>query len=366
MTGAPPYHVPEGALGIDRAAKILQPAAGSFAQGRSRIFDALRRGQIQIYASRPSPRHPLARFSCAWPSNDWFAPDTEPVFWGRTRETDDSVAAWDDYLSNGGMLVDRAQIERLDGPRTYQRVTPDLVAEVSLRRTNWTLPEVLAWVATRDHEQVAQIACDGAWRPEREVEPSPGVKVFEEHRRCASIGWLIRSVSLWHCKCGAKTDVAREAWESCSCTVAAFNDVFDHVQREKLSAFDQTTSKPLEAALLPGFALDPSAFKLQAPQQSGPVSFRRVDVERLWPKRRNNGGRKPTYDWPSFIAHTKELLMDEGGFHEGWMQANCERDMMDWCSRNWTRIPSESVVRDKVKAAVREFKQEKAGNRLSA
>ena len=58
--------------------------------------------------------------------------------------------------------------------------------------------------------------------------------------------------------------------------------------------------------------------------------------------------------------------MDEGGFHEGWMQANCERDMMDWCSRNWTRIPSESVVRDKVKAAVREFKQEKAGNRLSA
>lgn len=283
MTGAPPYHVPEEALAIDRAAKILQPAAGGFAPGRSRIFDALRRGQIKIYASRPSPRHPLARFSCAWPSNDWFAPDTEPVFWGRTRDTGDSIAAWDDYLANGGMLVDRAQIEPLDGPKTYQRVTPNLVAEVSLRRTNWTLPEVLAWVATRDHEQVAQIACDGAWRPSTGVEPPPGVQVFEEHRQCASIGWLVRSVSLRHCQCGARQDDEREAWETCSCTVAAFNSVFDHVQRGKLYAFDQSTSSPLEAALLPGFALDPSLFKLRAPYHPATVSFRRVDVERIWP-----------------------------------------------------------------------------------
>jgi hypothetical protein len=181
------------------------------------------------------------------------------------------------------MLVDRAQIEPLDGPKTYQRVTPDLVAEVSLRRTNWTLPEVLAWVATRDHEQVAQIACDGAWRPSTGVEPPPGVQVFEEHRQCASIGWLVRSVSLRHCQCGARQDDEREAWETCSCTVAAFNSVFDHVQRGKLYAFDQSTSSPLDAALLPGFALDPSLFKLRAPYHPASVSFRRVDVERIWP-----------------------------------------------------------------------------------
>ncbi len=262
MSAAPPYHVPDGALSIDRAAKILQPAAGGLAHGRGRIFDALRRGQIRIYASRPSPKHPLPLFSSAWPSIDWFAPNIEPTFWGRTREAEESVAAWDDYLANGGMLVDRAEIETLDGPRTYQRVTPDLVAEISLRRTNWTLPEVLAWIATRDHEQVAQIGCDDAWRPAGEGEGAAGVRVFAELRERASIGWLVQYVSLRRCKCGAKTHDMSEAWQKCTCTVSAFNEVLDHVQRKKISAFDHKTCAPLEVAMLPGFVLNPSEFTL--------------------------------------------------------------------------------------------------------
>jgi len=107
--------------------------------------------------------------------------------------------------------------------------------------------------------------------------------VFEEHRECASIGWLVRCVSLRHCQCGARQNDEREAWETCSCTVAAFNSVFDHVQREQLYAFDQSKSSPVETVLLPGFALDPFQFKLRAPRHPGSISFRRVDVERMWP-----------------------------------------------------------------------------------
>lgn len=298
MTGAPPYHVPEGALAIDRAAKILEPAAGGFAHGRTRIFDALRRGQIKIYASRPSPSHPIARFSCAWPSSDWFSPDTEPTFWGRTRNTGDLVAAWDDYLCKGGMLVDRGEIESLDQPGTYQRVTPDLVTEVSLRRTNWNLPEALAWVATRDHDQVAQIGCDGTWQSTGEEEAVPLVMVYKQQRERASVGWLVRSVSLKHCKCGAQQDAKREAWEKCCCTVAALNDLLDHIQRRKLLAFDRAICAPLDTAQLPGFVLDPFKLTLQAPHHPGTVSFRRVDVERLWPtpKRREQLPRLPQAD----------------------------------------------------------------------
>lgn len=361
-----PYRIPAGALSINRAAKILQPAAGGFDDGKGRIWNALREIKLTVFSSRPSPQHPVSDWSESEAKADWFTPTNERELCRGAQETQESVHAWGEFLNDGGVLVDRAEVEALDGPGEWLSVSPAYVEEIRLRTTNWNLPQALAWVATRDYRHVAQIISGGAWRPPADDERAYLTRIFQDGREQASIGWLIRSVSLAHCKCGSHVDLEREAWETCSCTVSSFNDLFDGIQRGRLAAFDETTRAPVDAAQLPGFSLDAYQFTLRAPRHPGAVTFRRVDLERLWPKRSGHAGRKPQYDWPAFIAAAKELIFDEGGFHEGWRPADCERAMTDWCERNWSKVPSESIIRENVTKAKAEFDKDKAGNRLMA
>jgi hypothetical protein len=206
-------------------------------------------------------------------------------------------ADWHEFLFDGGLVVSRKDVEALDGARSWEKATPDLIARYKGQIANWNLPEALAWVATRDYEQVTQIGRDGAWRRIEEEETFNGQRVFEEIKQRAAIGWLIRFVSLHHCACGAHSDDVREAWENCSCTISAFERLWDAVNNGKLAAYDKLSMAPVEAGEIPGFELDCRRFTLTAPRHPGAVVFRRVDLERLWPplprRTDNQGSNRP-------------------------------------------------------------------------
>ena len=357
-------------LSINRAAKILEPGFGSFEIAKERIWDALRETQLTISSARPSPIHPIPEYSETYAKADWFTTGRERGFVRGMQSSTECVQEWGSFLNDGGLLVERRDVEALDEPRSWQKVTPELVSKCSQHCTNWILPEALAWIATRDFKQVAQIGCDAPWAVIEGEESFNGQRVFKEAKQRASIGWLIRSVALHHCDCGAQNDAQREAWENCSCTTRAFNRLWDAVSEGKLAAYDEVTRSAIVASEIPGFALDCERFTLTAPRHPGAVCFRRVALERIWPASRplvrNRGGRQAQYDWPAFTAEAKRRLWEEGGFHEGWIQSDCEREMHAWCDANWTRSPSESILRERLKAAQIEFEREKAGNHLSA
>lgn len=367
MSNHAPYSFPATAISINRAARILQPAAGGFDDAKERIWNAMREQRLSVYCSRPSPPHPVETWSQAKARADWFTPTNERELCRGTQRTTESVEAWGQFLYDGGLLVDREEIEALDGPGAWLRATAaSLVEEVRLRRTNWNLPQALGWVATREHEQVAQIACAGAWLPPADDERAYLNRIYQTGREQSSIGWLIRRVSLDHCKSGAQSDEHHEAWQSCSCTIGAFNELFDAIQKGKIAAYDESIRAPIDVAQLPDFSLDPYGFTLAAPRHPGAVTFRRVDLERLWPQRRRQAGRKPKYEWPAFISAAKDLILDEGGFHEGWRLADCERAMTNWCEFNWSKVPGESSIREHVVKAKAEYDLDKAENRLRA
>jgi hypothetical protein len=71
--------------------------------------------------------------------------------------------------------------------------------------------------------------------------------------------------------------------------------------------------------------------------------------------------RHKKYDWPSFEAEAKRLILDEGGFQPGWTQANCESAMTEWCDTNWPETPTESSIRTHIKLAEKSYLAEYRG-----
>lgn len=69
--------------------------------------------------------------------------------------------------------------------------------------------------------------------------------------------------------------------------------------------------------------------------------------------------RRPQYDWPAFEKVAVSRLHYEGAFSGEWRQARLEEQMLLWCRENWDEEPSLRIVRDHVKAAVRQFMREK-------
>jgi hypothetical protein len=60
-------------------------------------------------------------------------------------------------------------------------------------------------------------------------------------------------------------------------------------------------------------------------------------------------GRRPTHDWASFHAEiARRVGNDPDGFPV--VQADLERDMADWCLKEWGEgnCPSESTIREQV------------------
>lgn len=76
-------------------------------------------------------------------------------------------------------------------------------------------------------------------------------------------------------------------------------------------------------------------------------------------KRVEHPFRRSRYDWPPFENQAVERLLDEGGISSNWVQADLEREMLEWSAAKWGREPSLRMVRDHVKAAITRFHVEK-------
>ncbi|CCA94358.1 hypothetical protein [Novosphingobium sp. PP1Y] len=348
MSEEHPYHGNDPTVGmtvqvwltIARAAKILEPGSGGFDVAQERVTHALRDNQVRVKATRRSPPHELPEWDQVTDDVTWFDRDRDrerAIVQGMT----DRRQEWHEFLFNGGLVVRREDVEALDGPRSWEKVTPALVAKSKGLITNWNLPEALAWVATGEYEQVAQIGCDGAWRRIDGEEAWNGQRVFEEFKQRASIGWLIRFVSLHHCACGAHSNVEQEAWENCKCTISAFEKLWDAVNDGNLAAYDKLSEAPIETGEVPGFELDCKRFTLSAPRHPGAVVFRRVDLERLWPSlptqvsnRRADRPRLPEADLRRWWTEQDEV--EAVPIEELWKQAQ-------------NAFPSHQISRDRVR-----------------
>lgn len=75
--------------------------------------------------------------------------------------------------------------------------------------------------------------------------------------------------------------------------------------------------------------------------------------------RKDSPRRHTRYDWAAFEKEAVSRLHDEGAFFGEWRQARLEELMLLWCQKNWSKEPSLRIVRDHVKAAVRQFMQER-------
>ena len=77
-------------------------------------------------------------------------------------------------------------------------------------------------------------------------------------------------------------------------------------------------------------------------------------------------GREPDYDWKAFEEEAIRVLEDEGlptrTNEKGWRyQADLERHMSKWCQKNWSEVPSESMIRNHVGKAIEEYKKGREG-----
>lgn len=348
-------------LSINRAAKILEPGSGSFEIAKERIWDALRESQLAMCSARPSPVHPIPEYSEELAKAGWFTTcrEREAEFVRGTQSSTECVQEWGAFLYDGGIKVKRQDVEALDGPGSWQKVTPELVSKCSRQRTSWNLPEALAWVATRDFEQVAQIGCDDPWTRIEGEEAFSVKRVFAEATQRASIGWLIRSVSLHHCDCGAQNDAQLEAWENCSCTTLAFNGLWDAVNEERLAAYDEVTRSAIVAGEIPGFALDCQSFTLSAPRHPGAVLFRRVDLESLWPSR--IPARPLSLGEPGRPAKGRELYVAEHGRRlasgETYPTVKAEAEFLaNWMKREHGSVqqPTAKTIENRIRTAHRQ------------
>lgn len=344
-------------LSIARAAKILEPGSGGFDLAQERVTNALRDKLVRVKSTRRSPPHEMPEWNEVAGTVNWFDRDRDrerAIIQGMADERTD----WHEFLFDGGLVVSRQDIEALDGPRSWEKVTPELIAASKGLTTNWNLPEALAWVATRDYEQVTQIGCDAAWRRIDGEETYNGQRVFEEFKQRASIGWLIRFVSLHHCACGARTNDDREAWEICSCTISAFDQLWDAVNCGNLAAYDKLSKAPIAVGEVPGFELDRKRFTLAAPRHPGAVVFRRVDIERLWPSKalrlylRLGEPGRPSLGRELYQAEHKRRLESneaeqsvkvEAAYLAEWMRAN----------HGTLQQPTQGTIENRIRAAHR-------------
>lgn len=67
--------------------------------------------------------------------------------------------------------------------------------------------------------------------------------------------------------------------------------------------------------------------------------------------------RATKYHWPDFTHEALRLMRLRGPFSTDWTQSECERLMSNWCGHlwGWDRVPADSTIREKVKAAESEF-----------
>ncbi|MEW6257787.1 MAG: hypothetical protein AB1592_17680 [Pseudomonadota bacterium] len=73
-------------------------------------------------------------------------------------------------------------------------------------------------------------------------------------------------------------------------------------------------------------------------------------------------GAKPKYDWQAFHLEALRKLEEEGGINasvdpgpSGFSQAKLERHMADWFQETSVSVPSESVIRSRIKAPMEEY-----------
>ena len=261
-------------LSIGRAAKILQPAAGSYDQGLDRIWRALERGDLCPTATRKSPRHRNPQFDQR--------SEVDPS-WFERRSADGSFVCWDgppsEYAAEWteffrlGLVLPRSDVEALDDRSAFECVTDANMLDLE-RRSHWNVAEALAWVATQDIRAVARMGCEGAWMISKSENQYPALKLHREATERRAVGWLIGRVSVT-CQCGAQADADTEIWERCTCTAAAYNRLLCALRKKASVA----TDKYENLAILDFPILDCRQFSLSGPASPGTIKIERAELE---------------------------------------------------------------------------------------
>jgi hypothetical protein len=162
-------------------------------------------------------------------------------------ETEVQAEAWGAWVRKGGIVVNRADVERISRNVLVRETTID---RISAESADWDVALILAWIATRSDHDVSAVASFFAWDPMGSNSSDDTVAFVLAHADSRAIGWLAKRVSD-DCKCEALGSDDRERWECCKCLYRALA----HLQRElasgRLPVFDRQTRHRLPLDKVP-------------------------------------------------------------------------------------------------------------------
>lgn len=326
---------------LSRAARIVAPIAdehqqSNFEGGIYLILQMLAEAPISTFAASPPPDlSELSRFTSAPFSQGWFA-ELANVQWNSSVNLVTGVArypaeAFLDWAKTSLMVSHRDVVKSLRHP-----FSPGLepASHFNTAGVWWSFPQVLAWVATRNADEVARIGSADHFGPPAPAEGLPdGMTVGASDRspkvgaptrdgqlprdtmlqsysgRRKLVGWLAMVTAIEHCKCSAKPSAEKEKWESCSC----LGNAYDEVRR----------FGPVAAQPIPRYQPQPEygSFILEWCDEVSRSGAYRADVLERWPDSdsvakvavhsgKSRPGPKPDPDWPAAIDHVVKHCLD--------------------------------------------------------
>ena len=261
---------------ITRAGRIIAPICddflykgGAFEAGWRYILGNRCNPAVQRQIVTQPPTHPFLDGHVA-ASPAWFS----AIFGDHTGfydqdGYDDFIAELWKWIKDDGLLVSRHDVE---GARKHPSGGYHAPLEnVDAVGASWNFAQTLAWIATRDPLEVAQMQCADHWNAPLASNDIVRATMQNDRGRRGLIGWLMIATAESHCKCGSRRTDAKERWETCQCVGSAYVEL-----RRFLNGTDYSIP---EYRPSPAYA----SFTLTWPDGAHNLKFLREDVLAKWP-----------------------------------------------------------------------------------
>ena len=263
---------------ITRAARIIAPIChlgyrgGAFEGGWRYILGNRCNPAVQRQIVTQPPTHPFLDGHVA-ASPAWFsAIFGDPTGFDDQDGYDDFIAALFAWIEADGLLVSRCDVE---AARKYPFGYHAPLENVDAVGASWNFAQTLAWIATRDPLEVAQMQHADHWNAPLDDSTPPAMifraMVQTDDGRRSLIGWLMIATAKSHCKCGSRRTDAKERWETCQCVGSAYVELRRFLNGTHYS-IPEYRPKPAYAS-----------FTLTWPDGAHNLKFLREDVLAKWP-----------------------------------------------------------------------------------
>ena len=268
-------------VSLDRASRILAPISDSaglsaFESASRTLLHLCGTKSIRVQATS-SCEEPPFKIDADPLTREWF----DSIISKRSGSDYHTIAEWNRKFldwSRKSLLVNRNDvIENIENPSGSWHQP---VEHANAMGVSWSLPQALAWVATREPIEVARIQFMDHWSREPSGETAWRQRLGNNPMmRKELIGWLVLITSLNHCKCGSQATANQEAWEVCSCVGSAWDQLNSFANDKRL--------------VIPSYRPEAQfgSFQLEWSDEAAGIQFVRSELVAKWRSTPQTSGR---------------------------------------------------------------------------